>query len=154
MHDVDIVAGLKHPAKSYLGTTTHLDNRLAQPNAGRNGSRKQYAPWRVESYVAFSNERMAWSFERGLEIRLRSRLPQETLGVGPVNEQERQNRASSCIAASPAEQRIIARPDPMPFRKSIQFSGAAGIRRMAGRLINKMPTPSAAGCRKPIRRAI
>ena len=37
MHNVYMLASLKEPTRCYIGTTTDLNSRLAQHNAGTNG---------------------------------------------------------------------------------------------------------------------
>ena len=67
MHYVYILASVPHPAKYYIGRTSNLALRLEHHNAGISGYSKPYAPWRIETYVAFTNEQLATSFERYLK---------------------------------------------------------------------------------------
>ena len=67
MHYVYILVSLSHPTKFYIGRTTNLERRLEQHNGKTGQYSEQYAPWRVETYVAFSDETLAESFERYLK---------------------------------------------------------------------------------------
>jgi predicted GIY-YIG superfamily endonuclease len=51
----------------YVGITSDLRKRLAEHNAGRSPHTSKYAPWRLVTYVAFSNEQKAEHFERYLK---------------------------------------------------------------------------------------
>ena len=64
MHFVYILVSLKDPTRYYIGKTCDLHIRLQQHNRGESGYSKRYTPWRMETYVAFSDERIALSFER------------------------------------------------------------------------------------------
>ena len=58
----------KNPAKVYVGRTADLKARLAQHNRGGSTYSKTYGPWRLETYVAFSDEKLAEVFEKYLKI--------------------------------------------------------------------------------------
>ncbi len=51
----------------YVGVTSDLRKRLAGHNAGRSPHTSKYAPWRLVTYVAFSDEQKPESFERYLK---------------------------------------------------------------------------------------
>jgi putative endonuclease len=51
----------------YLGITSNLKQRLADHNAGKSSHTSKYLPWKLVTYVAFSNERRAELFERYLK---------------------------------------------------------------------------------------
>ena len=51
----------------YIGITAHLRKRLAEHNAGRSPHTSKYAPWRLVTYVAFSDKQKAETFERYLK---------------------------------------------------------------------------------------
>lgn len=67
MHYVYILVSLKDPTRYYIGRTENLEARLQQHNRGESGYSKQYAPWRLETYAAFSDLRRADDFERYLK---------------------------------------------------------------------------------------
>ncbi len=51
----------------YVGITSDLRKRLAEHNAGKSPHTSKYAPWRLMTYVAFSDEQKAEIFERYLK---------------------------------------------------------------------------------------
>lgn len=51
----------------YVGITSDLRKRIAEHNAGRSPHTSKYAPWRLVTYVAFSDEQKAETFERYLK---------------------------------------------------------------------------------------
>lgn len=51
----------------YVGITDDLRARLAKHNAGEVPHTSKYAPWRLKTYVAFSDEKQAVAFERYLK---------------------------------------------------------------------------------------
>ncbi len=51
----------------YVGMTTDVKQRLADHNAGKSAHTSKFAPWRVVTYVAFSNRQKAEAFERYLK---------------------------------------------------------------------------------------
>jgi len=63
----------------YIGATSDLRKRLADPNSGKSAQTSKYAPWRLATYVAF----LRWpkSFRALPEIRIGTRLCQEAVVV-------------------------------------------------------------------------
>jgi putative endonuclease len=51
----------------YVGITSDLRRRLADHNEGKSPHTSKYAPWKLVTYVAFSSEDKARSFERYLK---------------------------------------------------------------------------------------
>ncbi|ESZ75108.1 MULTISPECIES: GIY-YIG nuclease family protein [unclassified Mesorhizobium] len=51
----------------YIGITTDLKRRLVEHNAGKSSHTSKFLPWRIVSYMAFSNQAKAASFERYLK---------------------------------------------------------------------------------------
>ncbi len=47
----------------YVGLTTDLKHRLSDHNAGRSAHTSKYRPWRLMTYIAFSDQVKAESFE-------------------------------------------------------------------------------------------
>ncbi len=59
-----ILKSIKNPGAIYIGYTQDIDLRLAHHNNPKNdGYTKRYAPWILESYVAFSEKTEAKRFE-------------------------------------------------------------------------------------------
>jgi len=67
MHFVYILTSQLNPAKIYIGKTSNLNKRLSEHNRGESQYTKTYAPWKIETYVAFSNEKSAEIFEKYLK---------------------------------------------------------------------------------------
>jgi putative endonuclease len=51
----------------YVGITDDLRARLAKHNAGEVPHTSKYGPWRIRSYVAFSDAKQAIAFEKYLK---------------------------------------------------------------------------------------
>jgi len=51
----------------YIGLTDDLRARLARHNAGEVTHTAKYLPWRIKTYIAFSDEAGAVAFERYLK---------------------------------------------------------------------------------------
>ncbi|ULL01200.1 GIY-YIG nuclease family protein [Bradyrhizobium sp. I71] len=51
----------------YVGITDYLRARLAKHNAGEVPHTSKFGPWRLKTYVAFSNAKQAVAFERYLK---------------------------------------------------------------------------------------
>jgi putative endonuclease len=53
--------------RHYVGLTTDLKQRLAEHNSGRSLHTAKSKPWRLVTYVAFSDRQKATDFERYLK---------------------------------------------------------------------------------------
>ena len=51
----------------YVGVTSNLKRRLAEHNAGKSPHTSKYAPWKLVTYLGFSDEQKAETFERYLK---------------------------------------------------------------------------------------
>jgi putative endonuclease len=51
----------------YVGLTTDLKRRLVDHNAGKSSHTSKFTPWRLVTYVAFSDQVKATAFERYLK---------------------------------------------------------------------------------------
>jgi predicted GIY-YIG superfamily endonuclease len=51
----------------YVGVTGDLRDRLRRHNAGEVSHTSKHLPWRVKTYVAFSDQVQAFAFERYLK---------------------------------------------------------------------------------------
>jgi putative endonuclease len=51
----------------YVGLTSDLKQRLAEHNSGKSPHTSKFVPWRLITYVAFSDGGKAESFERYLK---------------------------------------------------------------------------------------
>ena len=55
------------PDRFYTGITEDLEGHLERHNAGEVPHTAKFTPWRLKTYVAFSNEAQALAFERYLK---------------------------------------------------------------------------------------
>ncbi len=51
------------PGQRYVGLTSDLKRRLAEHNAGTSPHTSKYVPWKLVTYIAFSDEQKAETFE-------------------------------------------------------------------------------------------
>ena len=64
---VYIIRSLSNPTRRYSGLTSDLKQRLKEHNAGRSFHTAKYIPWKIETYLAFSERERAVKFERYLK---------------------------------------------------------------------------------------
>ncbi|WP_366853440.1 GIY-YIG nuclease family protein [Phenylobacterium sp.] len=67
MHYVCFLESLGSPSKRYVGVTSDLQARLVDHNGGKSPHTSKYWPWKVVTYVAFSERTQAESFETYLK---------------------------------------------------------------------------------------
>ena len=53
--------------RRYIGVTRDLKRRLIEHNSRKSAHTSKFAPWRIVTYVAFSDKAKAASFERYLK---------------------------------------------------------------------------------------
>jgi putative endonuclease len=58
---------LQHLDRYYVGVTGDLRARLTKHNAGEVPHTSKYAPWVIKTYIAFSDEKKAFAFEKYLK---------------------------------------------------------------------------------------
>jgi len=64
---VYLIQSIPIPSQRYVGITSDLENCLTAHNEGRSPHTAKYKPWKLVTYVAFSNEEKALAFERYLK---------------------------------------------------------------------------------------
>ena len=67
MKYVYILESLAAPGQFYVGIATDLRERLKEHNAGEVAHISKFMPWRLKTYVAFSDESKAFAFEKYLK---------------------------------------------------------------------------------------
>ena len=67
MHYVYLLRSDPYPTQTYIGQTADLRQRLATHNAGGSPHTAKYRPWRITTYLAFSEKSQATAFERYLK---------------------------------------------------------------------------------------
>jgi predicted GIY-YIG superfamily endonuclease len=64
---VYILESLNDAEHFYVGLTSDLRARLEKHNAGQVSHTSKFAPWRIKTYLAFSNDSQASEFEQYLK---------------------------------------------------------------------------------------
>ncbi|WP_209601360.1 GIY-YIG nuclease family protein [Sinorhizobium kostiense] len=67
MFYVYLIESLSNCGQRYVGVTADLKQRLQEHNAGKSAHTSKFKPWRLTTYVAFSERAKADSFERYLK---------------------------------------------------------------------------------------
>ena len=67
MHYVYLLVSARSKSRRYVGVTTDLEQRLAEHNSGKSAHTAKFKPWRLVTYVAFSDARKAAKFEHYLK---------------------------------------------------------------------------------------
>ena len=67
MHYVYLLESEAFGGQRYIGLTKDLKKRLADHNAGKSPHTSKYMPWRLVTYVAFSDIEKARAFEHYLK---------------------------------------------------------------------------------------
>jgi predicted GIY-YIG superfamily endonuclease len=68
MYFVYILRSEKQASRIYVGVTNDLDRRLGEhANSERDQYTHRYRPWKLETYVVFSNRLLAMEFEKYLK---------------------------------------------------------------------------------------
>lgn len=67
MKYVYLLESMTDPSQTYTGLTDDLRNRLQEHNSGESMHTRKYVPWRLVTYLAFSDKQKAAAFERYLK---------------------------------------------------------------------------------------
>ena len=67
MKYVYLLQSISHPEQRYVGLTSDLQKRLAAHNASKSPHTAKYRPWKIVTYLAFSDDVKAASFEKYLK---------------------------------------------------------------------------------------
>jgi predicted GIY-YIG superfamily endonuclease len=68
MFYVYLLESIPTPSERYIGFTTDLKGRLKRHNAGEAKHTSKYRPWRIVTYIAFSDQDKAVAFEKYLKV--------------------------------------------------------------------------------------
>jgi len=63
MKYVYILQSIAFPEKFYVGSTIDLKRRIAEHNQGKSVHTNKHMPWRLKTYIAFSDAQQAFEFE-------------------------------------------------------------------------------------------
>jgi len=64
---VYVLQSVETPTRHYVGVTDDLKARLHKHNAGEVSHTSKYVPWAIKTYIAFTNEKQAFAFEKYLK---------------------------------------------------------------------------------------
>ncbi|TAL33489.1 MAG: GIY-YIG nuclease family protein [Alphaproteobacteria bacterium] len=67
MKYVYILQSIEDPERHYVGSTDDLRQRLKAHNDGKVPHTSKFKPWRINTYVGFSDEKRAVAFEKYLK---------------------------------------------------------------------------------------
>ncbi|WP_447970787.1 GIY-YIG nuclease family protein [Nitrospira sp. M1] len=67
MKYVYLIRSQSHPNQCYIGITSDLEKRISVHNSGGSMHTKKFKPWKLVTYVAFSDTKKAIAFERYLK---------------------------------------------------------------------------------------
>jgi putative endonuclease len=67
MYYVYLIKSLSPTRGRYVGLTTDLEQRLREHNAGKSVHTSKFKPWKLTTYVAFTERAKAEAFERYLK---------------------------------------------------------------------------------------
>jgi predicted GIY-YIG superfamily endonuclease len=64
---VYLITSIDYPEIFYAGYTTNIKKRLNTHNSGGSIYTSKYKPWKLESFFAFTEEKIAKNFEKYLK---------------------------------------------------------------------------------------
>ena len=67
MKYVYILQSIDSPDRHYTGITDDLRDRLSRHNRQEVSHTSKFAPWRIQTYIGFSDEAQAFRFEKYLK---------------------------------------------------------------------------------------
>jgi predicted GIY-YIG superfamily endonuclease len=67
MKYVYLIRSKSHPKQSYIGITSDMKKRLIVHNSGGSVHTSKFKPWKLITYMAFSEDSKALAFERYLK---------------------------------------------------------------------------------------
>ena len=67
MYHVYIIQSLNFPDRFYTGYTENIKKRLKSHNQGQDTYTNKYRPWKIKTYISFTEKQRALDFERYLK---------------------------------------------------------------------------------------
>ena len=67
MYYVYLIESVSAQGERYLGMSTELKERLREHNAGKSSHTLKFKPWKLTTYIAFTDRAKAEAFERYLK---------------------------------------------------------------------------------------
>jgi putative endonuclease len=65
---VYILRSINYPEQIYIGFTTNLKERLKDHNLGLSKHTSKSRPWKIETYISFTDRNLALRFEKYLKV--------------------------------------------------------------------------------------
>ncbi|MDY6792945.1 MAG: GIY-YIG nuclease family protein [Thermodesulfobacteriota bacterium] len=67
MYFVYLIQSIHFPDQKYIGLTSNLNNRIQAHNDGRSPHTSKFKPWKLVTYLVFSEKSKATAFESYLK---------------------------------------------------------------------------------------
>ena len=67
MKYVYLIQSISHPDQRYVGSTSNLNKRIAAHNEGRSPHTAKFKPWKLVTYLGFTDQSKAIAFEKYLK---------------------------------------------------------------------------------------
>jgi predicted GIY-YIG superfamily endonuclease len=67
MKYIYLLQSISYPNQRYIGLTSNVDERLKAHNEGKSSHTSKFKPWKLVTYLAFSDESKAVEFEKYLK---------------------------------------------------------------------------------------
>ena len=67
MHFVYLIQSIPFPDQKYIGLTSNLNNRIQAHNDGRSPHTSKFKPWKLVTYLVFTEKSKATAFESYLK---------------------------------------------------------------------------------------
>ena len=67
MHYVYILESVTDPGHFYVGLTANVERRLQNHNSGKSTHTAKYRPWKLSTFIGFSDRAKSRRFERYLK---------------------------------------------------------------------------------------
>ena len=67
MKYVYLIQSIPYPNQRYVGVTSDVDKRIIAHNAGQSPHTSKHKPWKLVTYLAFTDSKKALEFEKYLK---------------------------------------------------------------------------------------
>ena len=64
MKYVYLIQSIPYPNQRYVGVTSDVDKRIIAHNAGQSPHTSKHKPWKLVTYLAFTDSKKALEFEK------------------------------------------------------------------------------------------
>ena len=62
-----IIQSITYPGQTYIGITTDPEKRIKEHNEGKSPHSSKFRPWKLITYIAFTDDQKAFAFEKYLK---------------------------------------------------------------------------------------